>query len=587
MAILGDPTIQRILDEVNKAASGGVLGIAGNYISEPGDGMTQFESQLTSSSESNFFNEDQSPLFYPTPDMFNMGGLTSFDNSNDLNPLPSVLPMTIPTDFDLYSAGIYNTMPQSYLNPYENYQNVTKFNLKHHLSDANSMRKSTSISTTSNDIIFEINRPQDYTTFPSKKSSSPQNINFNNHTTTAPPPLPTTTTTTTALPMDIQDCNDIPRTAEHIPSDSTDTASLTMNLTADNQDMGSIPTMDNNETDQQYSNPAGKIFHDPNPQIIQRKGSHSVTYKQNIIVRFLQPPPIPSAGPLIIKEVRAPQSSPLPPLVIKQRPTPPKTPPPLVIREKPPPVPPTLAPKVITRQLPPEPAPPRAVIIERLPPLPSKPRDIIIERWLPYEVVNEKRKVVVQRAPKSKQSAQPKNVIITYEPVHANIIRNFQKQNVTREDPQLYLSRYGSQLYDPELVIQQARAVGVVEDLNPPPRPMFGSTMTTMAAVDQDYELPTAMITVDDDQREHQNKVENSDNNDENKQQQIVEDEEVEVMQSSSVIPAHLEDNVQEEDVLVEENVTPFYMNSGENLQQTLRRLGIELPENLLNEHNY
>jgi hypothetical protein len=53
----------------------------------------------------------------------------------------------------------------------------------------------------------------------------------------------------------------------------------------------------------------------------------------------------------------------------------------------------------------------------------------------------------------------------SYEPVHANIIRNFQKQNVTREDPQLYLTRYGSQLYDPELVIQQARAVGVVEDL--------------------------------------------------------------------------------------------------------------------------
>jgi hypothetical protein len=48
---------------------------------------------------------------------------------------------------------------------------------------------------------------------------------------------------------------------------------------------------------------AGKIFYDPNPQIIQRKGTHSVTYKQNIIVRYLQPPPIPNAGPLIIKEV--------------------------------------------------------------------------------------------------------------------------------------------------------------------------------------------------------------------------------------------------------------------------------------------
>ena len=60
----------------------------------------------------------------------------------------------------------------------------------------------------------------------------------------------------------------------------------------------------------------------------------------------------------------------------------------------------------------------------------------------------------------------------------------------------------------------------------------------------------------------------------------------------------------QEEDVLVEENVTPFYMNSGrlrirvaekihlfvflgENLEETLHRLGIDLPKNTPNEHNY
>ncbi|CAF4284678.1 unnamed protein product, partial [Rotaria magnacalcarata] len=64
--------------------------------------------------------------------------------------------------------------------------------------------------------------------------------------------------------------------------------------------------------------------------------------------------------------------------------------------------------------LPPEPAPPRAVIIERLPPLPPKPRDIIIERWLPYEIVNQKRKVIVEHVQKnSKEYPQPKNVIIT------------------------------------------------------------------------------------------------------------------------------------------------------------------------------
>lgn len=54
------------------------------------------------------------------------------------------------------------------------------------------------------------------------------------------------------------------------------------------------------------------------------------------------------------------------------------------------------------------------MIIERLPPLPPKPRDIIIERWLPYEIVNQKRKVIVERVQKTgKDHPQPKNVIIT------------------------------------------------------------------------------------------------------------------------------------------------------------------------------
>lgn len=55
------------------------------------------------------------------------------------------------------------------------------------------------------------------------------------------------------------------------------------------------------------------------------------------------------------------------------------------------------------------------MIIERLPPLPPKPRDIIIERWLPYEILNRKRKVIVQRAQKpNKEHPPPKNIIITY-----------------------------------------------------------------------------------------------------------------------------------------------------------------------------
>ena len=77
------------------------------------------------------------------------------------------------------------------------------------------------------------------------------------------------------------------------------------------------------------------------------------------------------------------------------------------------------------------------------------------------------------------------------------------------------------------------------------------------------------------------------------------------VNDQEDVMPSAAE-NVQEEDVLVEENVTPFFMNSGkdcngvvcvrnnscfcfsgENFQQTLHRLGIEIPQNILNEHHF
>ena len=52
-----------------------------------------------------------------------------------------------------------------------------------------------------------------------------------------------------------------------------------------------------------------------------------------------------------------------------------------------------------------------------------------------------------------------------YEPVHAKVERHFQKQSIIREDPQAYANRFGEQLHDPATVIEQARAVGVLEDL--------------------------------------------------------------------------------------------------------------------------
>lgn len=125
------------------------------------------------------------------------------------------------------------------------------------------------------------------------------------------------------------------------------------------------------------------------------------------------------------------------------------------------------------------------MIIERLPALPAKPRellpvdsrrfmlqdivesvvgDIIIERWLPYPA-SAKRKTIVQRAAGEKAYPKPRNIIIQYEPISARITRQFQRLGITREDPRAYVQRYGASLLDGQILVQQARAAGVVEDI--------------------------------------------------------------------------------------------------------------------------
>jgi len=118
------------------------------------------------------------------------------------------------------------------------------------------------------------------------------------------------------------------------------------------------------------------------------------------------------------------------------------------------------------------PVPPRSVIIERLPPLPPRPRDIIIERWVPYGA-QAKRRTIVQRAAAAVQYARPRNVIIQYEPAHVRIVRQFERLGVTPANPQAYVAQYGATLLDAAVLVQQARAAGVVEDISPP----FGSAV--------------------------------------------------------------------------------------------------------------
>ncbi|CAF0722618.1 unnamed protein product [Rotaria sordida] len=218
------------------------------------------------------------------------------------------------------------------------------------------------------------------------------------------------------------------------------------------------------------SNYHGEIFHDPNPpQIIRRPPAQGpITYRQNVSVRFLQPPPVPPPGPLIIKEVRPPQPPAPPPLVVRQHAPPHPIPPPLVLRERPPRSPPLIPSQTIIKRLPPIPVPPRSVIFERFPPLPPRPRDVVIERWLPYSKEIPRRRVITQRAPPPHPYPPPRNTIIDYEQAQANVVRSVQNLGIQLQNPEEYKLRYGNTLLDPATLVAHAQHLGISENISPP-----------------------------------------------------------------------------------------------------------------------
>ncbi|CAF0714167.1 unnamed protein product [Adineta steineri] len=229
-----------------------------------------------------------------------------------------------------------------------------------------------------------------------------------------------------------------------------------------------VQTNNAQETNEYLSRSANGVYNDPNPEIIRRAATEGpLTYQQKILIRFLQPPPVPPPGPLIIKEIRPPQPPPPPPLVVRQRAPPLPSLPPLILRERPPIPPIATASQTIIRHLNAVPVPPRSVIVERLPPLPPKPREIIIERWIPYGP-QAKRRTIVQRAPPPVRYPQPRNIIISYDPVQTRIVRQFQRLGVTQQDPQAYVAQYGTTLLDSATLTRLARTAGVVEDISPP-----------------------------------------------------------------------------------------------------------------------
>ncbi|CAF2857811.1 unnamed protein product [Rotaria sp. Silwood2] len=130
-----------------------------------------------------------------------------------------------------------------------------------------------------------------------------------------------------------------------------------------------------------------------NPQVIYKPNNQEVVYKQNIMVRWLQPPTPPPPAPIIIREIRAPAET-QPPIVCRQMPPCPPTPPPIIIREKPPLCPPSGQPLIIEKRLPPVTCP-RQVIVERYPAPPAKPPTIIYEKYLPQ--TQPARQIIVKR----------------------------------------------------------------------------------------------------------------------------------------------------------------------------------------------
>ncbi len=81
--------------------------------------------------------------------------------------------------------------------------------------------------------------------------------------------------------------------------------------------------------------------------------------------------------------------------------------------------------------------------------------------------------------------------------------------------------------------------------------------MTTSVATGTDYVSPLTKTAVVE---EHQPEQTNAENKEKQEENHVRQQQNEDVAQTS---PAHMEENIQEEDVLVEENVTPFYINSG------------------------
>jgi hypothetical protein len=187
-----------------------------------------------------------------------------------------------------------------------------------------------------------------------------------------------------------------------------------------------------------------RINDDPNPEVI-RKRLDKLKYRQEVAVRYLNPPPAPKPGDIIVRE-RQSQIPPAPPVVLRQEACQAATPPPQVFREHPPAPPPQIPEQVVEIEGAPVPPPARRVVIEKLTSLPPKPQNILIEKWLPYQP--QKRRVVYQPSCAQAQS-NPRNLVIEWEAPDVEVEQQCVNLGVQDADPYEYVRRYGSELRQP------------------------------------------------------------------------------------------------------------------------------------------
>jgi hypothetical protein len=97
--------------------------------------------------------------------------------------------------------------------------------------------------------------------------------------------------------------------------------------------------------------------------------------------------------------------------------------------------------------------------------MPPRPRDIIVERWVPYSKEPQRRQVITHRAAPPPSYPPPRNTIIVYEPIQANIVRSVQKVGIQPRNPEEYTHQYGDTLLDSATLVAQAQHAGVIDDL--------------------------------------------------------------------------------------------------------------------------